>query len=386
MEVFRSVLTVADSRRSLVALCRIIDLDPLITDRKRTILFWACFIYPFFFHAFSLYTLYYYRNDMLPFLQCVSMWGAAGQCSFKTINAYIHRKRIREMFDQVTCKQSASEQDERVNAHYLKWARRLSVILKMLTSTLLSNFVFFNLYLLRGIVVNDRKFIFVLNIPGLNADPNAGFPDYELQLTFQLVALWIGVWEVVALDGLFAYFALNGASQADSLIVTINRMSQAVEEERAAGDETSREIKRIIQQHGQYLDYINRLDEMFNGMFLMQFGSFAFSGSVALYVARISDWFAIYGIIATSYFQLFFYNSLGSVIETKNHEIAEEFYNCKWFMMSIKDRKMIMLMLQRARTVPTLSVGHLAPLNLETGMSIYKTLYSYFLLLKDAFN
>lgn len=70
----------------------------------------------------------------------------------------------------------------------------------------------------------------------------------------------------------------------------------------------------------------------------------------------------------------------------QNQAIAEALYNSSWFTMSISNRKMILFMLQRARTVPTLSVGHLAPLNLETGMDIYKTLYSYFLLLKDAFN
>uniref|UniRef100_A0A3F2ZDI6 Odorant receptor n=1 Tax=Lutzomyia longipalpis TaxID=7200 RepID=A0A3F2ZDI6_LUTLO len=374
------------SRDFVVLLCRIIDLDPLIRDRRRTILFYACFIYPFFFHSFTLYTLYYHRNNIIPFLQCVSIWGAAGQCSFKTIIAYIHRKRIREIFDMITRKQTECEEDVQVYGMYLKWSKRLNVILKMLFYTLTSNIILFSLYLFLSIVVNRPQFIFILNLPGLNADPNAGFPDYEIQLLFQLVALYIGVYEVIALDGLFAYFALNAASMGDSLIVTIQRMSTAVMDERTTNQDTFRAIKCIIQLHREYLNYINSLDEMYNGMFLMQFGSFAFSGSVGLYVGRESDYFAIYSIVATSLFQLFFYNSLGSVIETKNQDIAQEFYNTNWFYMNLSNRKMILFMLQRARTVPTLSVGHLAPLNLETGMSIYKTLYSYFLLLKDAFN
>ncbi|GAB0100319.1 Odorant receptor [Sergentomyia squamirostris] len=384
--MFRKTRTVVDSRDFLVSLCRIVDLDPLISDRPRTILFYTCFIYPFFFHAFTFYTLYYYRSTTIPFLQCISIWGAAGQCSFKTCNAYIYRKRIRELFDFITCKQEAALGDDQVNGKYLKWGKRLTVILRMLLYTLISNIILFTLYLILGVVFNDPKFVFILNIPGLDPNPTAGFPDYHIQLAFQYIALYIGVFEVIALDGLFAYLALNAASLGDSLCVSIERLSKNLADESVTHDMTTKEIKRILYLHRQYLNFITSLDAIYCKMFLLQFGTFALSGSVALYVARISDWFAIYGIIATSFFQLFFYNSIGSVIETTNQNIADEFYRCNWFMMNKSNQKLILFMLQRARTVPTLSVGHLAPLNLETGMSIYKTLYSYSLLLKDAFN
>ncbi|XP_055678207.1 odorant receptor 30a-like [Lutzomyia longipalpis] len=384
--MFRPTRTVADSRDFVVLLCRIIDLDPLIRDRRRTILFYACFIYPFFFHSFTLYTLYYHRNDIQTFLKCISIWGAAGQCSFKTINAYIYQKRIRKIFDMITYKQTESENDAEIHEMYLKWAKRLSVLLKLLFYTLTLNIIFFSLYAFLGIVLGSPQFIFVLNIPGFNTDPKAGFPDYEIQLLYQLGALVIGVYEVIALDGLIAYFILSGVSMGDSIIVTIQRMSTAVLDERTSSEDTAEAIKRIIQLHWEYLSYINNLDEMYNGMFLMQFGSFAFSGSVAMYAGRSTDYFALYSIVLTSLFQLFFYNSLGSIIETKNQDIAFELYNTNWFYMSLSNRKKLLLMLQRAQTVKALTVGHLAPLNLETGMSIYKTLYSYFLLLKDAFN
>ncbi|GAB0089629.1 Odorant receptor [Sergentomyia squamirostris] len=383
--MFRRTRTVADSREFLIYLCRIIDLDPLITDRPRTILFYACFIYPCFFHLFSFYTFYQYRDDIVPFLQCVSLWGAGAQCSFKTFKAYIYRKRIRRIFDFITRKQEASIEDYQVYEKYLKWGKRLTIILRMLLYTLISNIIFFALYLILGIIFNDPKFIFILNIPGLDPNPAAGFPDYHIQLTFQCIALYIGVFELAALDGIFAYFALNAASIGDSLCVSIERMSRNVEHENATHQRTTKQIQQIILAHRQYLNFIVSLDEIFCKIFLLQFGTYALTGSVGLYVGRISDWFAIYAIVVTSLFQLFFYNSIGSVIETKNQDIADEFYRTSWFLMSNNNQKLILFMLQRARTMPTLSVGHLAPLNLETGMSIYKKLYSYFLLLKDAF-
>uniref|UniRef100_A0A7G3AMD3 Putative membrane protein n=1 Tax=Lutzomyia longipalpis TaxID=7200 RepID=A0A7G3AMD3_LUTLO len=208
------------------------------------------------------------------------------QCSFKTINAYIYQKRIRKIFDMITYKQTESENDAEIHEMYLKWAKRLSVLLKLLFYTLTLNIIFFSLYAFLGIVLGSPQFIFVLNIPGFNTDPKAGFPDYEIQLLYQLGALVIGVYEVIALDGLIAYFILSGVSMGDSIIVTIQRMSTAVLDERTSSEDTAEAIKRIIQLHWEYLSYINNLDEMYNGMFLMQFGSFAFSGSVAMYAGR----------------------------------------------------------------------------------------------------
>lgn len=187
----------------------------------------------------------------------------------------------------ITCKQTECEDDAEIYGNYLRWGKRLSFILKMLTYTLTSNFIFFSLYLLLGIAMKNRKFIFILNIPGLDPNPNAPFPNYEVQLTFQLVALYIGVFEVIGLDGLFAYFTMNAASIGESIIVTIERLSMKVDKERITNDETAKELKRIIHIHRNYLDFINLMDQIYNGMFLMQFGSFAFSGSLALYVGRI---------------------------------------------------------------------------------------------------
>lgn len=226
-------------------------------------------------------------TEFLQFVSNDTLCKSLQQCSFKTIIAYIHQKRIREMFDMITCKQTECEDDAEIYGNYLRWGKRLSFILKMLTYTLTSNFIFFSLYLLLGIAMKNRKFIFILNIPGLDPNPNAPFPNYEVQLTFQLVALYIGVFEVIGLDGLFAYFTMNAASIGESIIVTIERLSMKVDKERITNDETAKELKRIIHIHRNYLDFINLMDQIYNGMFLMQFGSFAFSGSLALYVGRI---------------------------------------------------------------------------------------------------
>ncbi|XP_055714139.1 uncharacterized protein LOC129808287 [Phlebotomus papatasi] len=291
--------SVGESREYLLKRCAFMGLDVFLRDGRKNLWYYLCFWVPMAYQICCFYTLYLERNNPVIIMQCLSVWGAAGQAS-------------------------------------------------------------------------------------LNPDPSAGFPDYEIQVAIHVACLFVGINELVALDGLYTYFIFNAASMADGLIIHVRNMSSQVRQNSINDTETRKCIKHLAQLHREYMDYVKRLDKMYYVMVLMQFGSFALSGSVGLYAARVSDWYAVYGIVFTSVFQLFFFCSLGSVIENKNTEISEELYGANWAEMSVENRRMILFMLHHAKNANTISVGHLSPLNLETGMSTYRILYSYFLLLQDA--
>ncbi|GAB0100321.1 Odorant receptor [Sergentomyia squamirostris] len=378
--------TVADSRKYTLSLCRMAGLDVFIQKVPRTILYYLCYWVNTSYHIFCFYTFYKHRQNVMIVLQCLSIWGAAGQCSVKTILALIHRRIMRKSFQFLTIKQDKSEEDPEIYANYLKWAKRLNLIQRTIFFVLNNNIVLLSLYVILSLVIfNERKHIVICNIPGLDFDTNSSLTSYVIHVIYQFIALVVGVYELIILDGLFAYFICNGAAVAETILLTVDRMTSKIEQNELSDDATTERIKEIVFLQKEYMEYVQYLDEMYSSMLLMQFGSFALSGSVALYVGGSSDWFAIYGVVLTSFTQLFFYNLLGTVVLTKNHQITQRFFEINWFQMCDRNKKYILLMIQRSQNMKTITVGHLAPLNLETGMSIYKALYSYFLLLKDVF-
>uniref|UniRef100_A0A3F2ZDB8 Odorant receptor n=1 Tax=Lutzomyia longipalpis TaxID=7200 RepID=A0A3F2ZDB8_LUTLO len=378
--------TVVDSRSYTLFLCRMVGFDVFIQKAPRRFVYYLCFWVNTSYHIFCLYTFYKHRHDLMTVLQCLSVWGAAGQCSVKTFLALIYRKTMREAFHFLNEKQDKSKDDSEVYTRYLKWAKRLNLIQRTIFYVLSNNIVLLSLYVLLSIVIfNERKHLLICNIPGLDFDPYAPFPSYEIHVFYQFIALVAGVYELIALDGLFAYFVCNGAAIAETLLLKTRSLSMSIEGNKITDETTTERIKELVFLHREYMNYVYLLDRMYSTMLLMQFGSFALSGSVALYVGGTSDWFAVYGVVLTSFTQLFFYNLLGTVLQTKNQEISQEFFEINWLKMSVNNKKYILLMLQCSQRMKTITVGHLAPLNLETGMSIYKALYSYFLLLKDVF-
>ncbi|XP_059621832.1 odorant receptor 30a-like [Phlebotomus argentipes] len=378
--------TVAESRKYTVSLLRMVGFDVFVQKVPRTFIYYFCYWVNTSYHIFCLYTFIKHRRDIMIVLQCLSVWGAAGQCSVKTILALIYRKTMRQAFTFLAEKQEKSEEDPEIHAGYLKWSRRLNMIQKTIFYVLNNNIVLLSLYVLLSIVFfGDRKHLLICNIPGLPFDTHAPFPSYEIHIFYQFIALCAGVYELIVLDGLFAFFVCNGAAVAETLLVMTKRMSAEIDQNKLTDDATTERIKYLVFLHREYMDYVSRLDVMYSSMLLIQFGSFALSGSVALYVGGSSDWFAIYGVVLTSFTQLFFYNLLGTILQTKNQQIRQTIFETSWLKMCEKNKRYILLMLQRSQTMKTITVGHLAPLNLETGMSIYKALYSYFLLLKDVF-
>ncbi|GAB0100320.1 Odorant receptor [Sergentomyia squamirostris] len=381
--------SVSECRKYLLARCAFVGLDVFVQDGRRNIMYYLCFIVPWTYMTCCFYTLYVLQNDTTSIMQCLVVWGAAGQVNIKINLAYWYRKDLRQIYDFIRKKQESAEYEPEVEEIYKKWAKRHYLVQKLLVYVLNNNLFMLSFYaILEAAIYNRRKYIVICNIPGLSTDPDV-FPDYEFQSLFHIGCLFVGVNELVAMDGLLTYFIINGACLAETLILEVKRMSSLIEKDsnkNFSDEDTTRYIRRLCLLHREYIDYVNRLEGMYNRMFLMKFGTYAISGSVGLYAARITDWYAVYAIVFSTVFQLFFFCSFGSVIENKNTEILDVLYESNWTGMSVKNRRMILFMIQRAKTVETISVGHLSPLNLETGMSTYKVLYSYFLLLKDAVN
>uniref|UniRef100_A0A3F2ZDC5 Odorant receptor n=1 Tax=Lutzomyia longipalpis TaxID=7200 RepID=A0A3F2ZDC5_LUTLO len=378
--------TVAKGREYLLKRCAFSGLDIFLRDGgKKTLSYYLSFVVPSFYQICCLYTCFILQNEPVTLLKCLSLWGAAGQCSIKIHLAHFHRKNFREKFNFIQQMQQKSENDPEISECFWKMNKTYHFLQKIIfymynvTLVLMGSYSLINFF-----VYGKRKFLVIMNVPGLNPDPEAGFPDYEIQTAVHLVCLFVGINELVALDGIFTYFVLNGAVIADNLIIHVRRMSLLVGQDSLTNSDTAAFIRHLSQLHQEYIGYVNRLDRMYNLMFLMQFGSFALSGSVGLYAARISDWYAVYWIVICNVFQLFFSCALGSIIESKNSLILDELYNTQWTSMNVRNRRMLMFIMQRARTQRGMTVGNISKLNLETGMDIYKILYSYSILLMDA--
>lgn len=65
----------------------------------------------------------------------------------------------------------------------------------------------------------------------------------------------------------------------------------------------------------------------------------------------------------------------------QNEKLTEALYDIKWYQLPGEEARQLTLMLQSAQNAPTLSIGKIGPLNVESYESIMRSIYNFVLAL-----
>lgn len=65
----------------------------------------------------------------------------------------------------------------------------------------------------------------------------------------------------------------------------------------------------------------------------------------------------------------------------QNEQIIDHIYDINWYLLSADQAKQVGFMLHMAQNPTSITIGNLAPLNVESYMSLVKSIYSYVMVL-----
>nr|AQN78434.1 olfactory receptor 32 [Meteorus pulchricornis] len=153
-------------------------------------------------------------------------------------------------------------------------------------------------------------------------------------------------------------------------------------------------IKNCIKQHQLLILYIDRIENLFNVIMLIQtLGSVAllcFSGFQILLDDQSSILRTTMSVVLliVSIVQLFLFAWPCHEIITESQEVSEAAYRALWFCLPYNSegracRQLLLIVITRARRPCVLTVGKFAPMSLQTFASVFNTAISYFTVLRQ---
>ncbi|XP_029724633.1 odorant receptor 2a-like isoform X2 [Aedes albopictus] len=223
-----------------------------------------------------------------------------------------------------------------------------------------------------------RELLFSLRIPWIDADSPNG---YIITMSFQLCMIIFTVFGMSAADSAILLFVCSLAGFVDVFKNELNELNVMVEEKPRKEQKIREKVREICVQHLTVIEYESDLDERYFTTCFVQVVSATVGLSSALFLAYVARYIPGFALMLVLSAQLFEFCLLGTVLYVKNEEITEAIYEAKWHLLEKPQQRCIALMLHKSQNFVEMTVGGLAPLNMETFVAIMKSIYSYFTML-----
>ncbi|XP_061391927.1 odorant receptor 67d-like [Musca vetustissima] len=141
-------------------------------------------------------------------------------------------------------------------------------------------------------------------------------------------------------------------------------------------------LKDILQFHQKYLIFLKTSRDVTYWSVLAKVGT-CFIGIVcALFCVLLGSWPAGYIYLLYCFVMMQVFCAMGTLVDITNEEFIQSCYSdVRWYELSVKEKKMLHIMLLMAQNTQGLSVGSIMPLSMNTGLQITKTIYSLTMLL-----
>lgn len=104
---------------------------------------------------------------------------------------------------------------------------------------------------------------------------------------------------------------------------------------------------------------------------------------IALFYARVANWYPGYILGLSIVFVGFLNHLLGELTTIQNEKLSIEIYKNSWYIMDVKLQKMYLILLNKSQKTHILSCGGFRPVGLELFASFCNSLYSYFIVLNN---
>ncbi|XP_319538.2 putative odorant receptor 83c [Anopheles gambiae] len=260
----------------------------------------------------------------------------------------------------------------------------LVLVTKAISVLYTSSLFIFSLYpAYMYFVVHVKVPIFPLYIPGINIYSAYG---YGITNSFHMLIAVYGLFGALTSDIVFIMFVVHFVTYGGLFKIECEQFDQDLSgvlqhcEWRTAVYKTfcRQRMRAIYQYHQSVIFYLESMQECYRNICVVQVASCSLSTVFNLFLALTTDWYATYGFIVISVFQLFVYCLMGTVMQIMNERMIDYISNLPWYMLPTEEQKQFKFMLARSQLSAEIMIRSVGPMNMETFTDIMQKMYSAF--------
>ncbi|XP_050070265.1 putative odorant receptor 83c [Anopheles maculipalpis] len=325
-------------------------------------------------------------SDTFELLKSLSFIGFFFQCSSKMYYTIANAAHYGNNFGGL--------QETIYNAHMDGTVEQKTVIERVISVILLatkattvlytSSLFIFSLYpAYMYFVMNVKVTIFPLYIPGINIYSAYG---YGITNSLHMLIAVYGLLGALTSDTAFMLFVMHFISYGELFRIECEQFARDLSD---FGEQWERHtpqykafcydrMRALYQYHQKVIEYLSSLQECYHSICVFQVASCSFSVMFNLFLALTTDWYATYSFIVISWFQLFVFSLLGTVMQIMNDRLNIYIANLPWYLLPNEEQQRYNFMLGRSQLPAEMVIRSVGPMNMETFTDIMQKIYSAF--------
>ncbi|CAF4901331.1 unnamed protein product [Pieris macdunnoughi] len=147
-------------------------------------------------------------------------------------------------------------------------------------------------------------------------------------------------------------------------------------------------FKNILRHHEEIVRFTKNIENIFGNVLAYQFliGGWIICTSVyrLVDIEIVSiEGFSMVTYIICMLFELFIYCYFGSEVTQASMELTDDAYSMNWLDIPVKNRKELIIFMERIKRPIRVMAGRIVPLSNDTFVSIVKSSYSFYALLRS---
>ncbi|XP_061402682.1 odorant receptor 67d-like [Musca vetustissima] len=358
--------------------------DVLKPTWKMNPLTWTVIIFINMFVILTCYTVYfniYVVGQWSLSLQALTMLGSGLHGYAKLLNAIWNREYFRFLVDDLHL--IYKEYNAKPNSDYRTFLNRTMnrTVFGMKSMAIVYVIVIFSLISvvpLYRFVFNQRIFIMQFLIPGL--DPTSNERDFIIMNVIHFASMLFGGFGNFAADLCFFLLVFHVPLYKDILQCKFHEVNEAL-----ANDEMERSselLNEIFLWHQRYMKYISTVKINYFYVILIEMATIALCMALSLFCIILGTWPGGQTYFIYCFIMIYVFCGLGTLVDATNDGFIESCYNeIIWYRLSIKDRRMLQMMLMMTQNTSGLTVGAVKPLTVNTGLQLTKAIYTMTMML-----
>ncbi|XP_053698707.1 odorant receptor 43a-like [Sabethes cyaneus] len=320
-------------------------------------------------------------------LKALSFGGFFFQCSLKIYFTLSRSNLYYQNHEQLkkTIYLKHLNGDDKQKVVVLKNITLLLNLVKATTVLYLSTILLFSAYPVYMYVFEKTvAAMFPLYIPGISIESVHG---YWITNSFHLLFAIYGLFGALASDTGFMMFIFHIISYIELFAIIFDKfaegltLAQSNPDSKDHSDFCRTQMRQIVISHQEILAYLESLQLCYENICKTQVGTTVITLSVNLFLALVTDWYATYGFVITSLFQLFIYSVLGTIMQLMNERVMRMIYDFPWHLITNSDRRSFTFLLSRSQRPIEMHIRGFGPLNMEAFTEVMRLIYSSFTML-----
>nr|WCC57354.1 odorant receptor 19 [Papilio dardanus] len=202
-------------------------------------------------------------------------------------------------------------------------------------------------------------------------EPVNNSPSKEICLTLYVLQAVFGIIGVASYDATFLFLFAHTAAMFEILKEEMISLNDPQELTRVA-----ERIKNLVYRHSLVLDTFKEIQEIYSITIGVTFGLEAISMCI-FFVLPLNLVLIFTPIIIHGMFVFFLYCYQGQKITTAAERFQTAVYFCGWENFSIKEQKMILIMLRQAQKPVVLKAGSVVHVCIYTYACMLQSIYKY---------